>query len=196
MISETWATSRSAATRGSDVLADRGGGRNDACRSCRPAKRSGRRAARRGCWQASSLSASSTLETPDKLGSGVGGGLVHPCRQPGRVTSLPVPLAILAAAVSALAVWSERVALSWSARSRMAMILVSLFLDLRGRRLRVLSLSTSSATDLTLMPALRPRWLLGLQDLQPRRSCRRRNRPGSCLSSGFFFAFMMFGSEA
>jgi hypothetical protein len=85
----------------------------------------------------------------------------------------------------ALAVASERRALSCSAIRRTA---------IRSLLLRF-QLVDQLGDILDLFAAWRAR-RLGVDDGQARRDVDADNRPGSFSSSGFFLAFMMFGSEA
>src|SRR5690606_6754639 len=110
----------------------------------------------------SSASASRTLRTPASLAAASAAALAP---LPATSTSTSPP--IFEAAVSALAVWSERVALSCSATRRMAMSVIALFgglknavrLEARHQLGDVLDLDARLAADR----------LLGLQHLEPRR---------------------------
>ena len=90
------------------------------------------------------------------------------------------------AAVSALLVASFSDLLSCSARRSVV---------IQSTPASFFSLSTSSATVLTLTPALRLGRLGGLQHFEPRRDVDAESA-GVFSSIGFFFAFMMLGSEA
>ncbi len=132
-------------------------------------------------FSSSGLSASSTLETPPIFAASSATAR-HPLPATRTCTSPPS----LAAAVTALPVESASALLSCSAMTRLA---------IQSTPASLRSLSTSSSTLPTLMPASRFGGSVTLSLV--RRGVRSTpNSDAAFLSSGFFFAFMMFGSEA